>query len=67
MKLALCGNVSKKTKIKSDLLSKNFEDIFQWSQTISENIKVMKNGPDVIRTHDLSISEWFISRTLQPS
>ena len=40
MKLALCGNVSKKTKIKSDLLSKNFEDIFQWSQTISENIKV---------------------------
>ena len=39
MKLALCGNISKKVKIKSDFMSKNFEDIFQWSQTTFENMK----------------------------
>ena len=39
MKLALCGKISKKTKINSDLLSDNFSDILQWSNTISENIK----------------------------
>ncbi len=39
MKLALCGKVSKKTKIDSDLLSEKLDDILQWSQTISENIK----------------------------
>ncbi|MGB0855997.1 MAG: ArsR family transcriptional regulator [Nitrosopumilus sp.] len=39
MKLALCGNIPKKVKIKSDFISKNFEDIFQWSQTTYENMK----------------------------
>ncbi len=39
MKLALCGQISKKTKINSDLLSNNIGDILQWSNTISENIK----------------------------
>ncbi len=39
MKLALCGKVSKKSKIVSDLTSEKIEDILQWSQTISENLK----------------------------
>ena len=39
MKLALCGKISKKTKINSDLLSDNIGDILQWSDTISDNIK----------------------------
>ncbi len=39
MRLALCGNVSKKTKIDSDLFSEKFEDILQWSQTVFENMK----------------------------
>lgn len=39
IKLALCGKVSKKTKINSDLLSDNIGDILQWSNTISQNIK----------------------------
>ena len=39
MKLALCGKVSKKTKIRSDLTSEKIEDILQWSQTVSENQK----------------------------
>jgi hypothetical protein len=39
MRLALCGNISKKTKIDSDLFSEKFEDILQWSQTISENME----------------------------
>lgn len=39
IKLALCGKVSKKTKINSDLLSDDFGDILQWSNTISQNIK----------------------------
>ena len=39
MKLALCGKVSKKTKIQSDLTSEKISDILQWSQTISQNLK----------------------------
>ncbi len=39
MRLALCGKVSKKTKLFSDLASDKIDDILQWSQTISENIK----------------------------
>ncbi len=39
MKLALCGKVSKKSKIVSDLISEKIEDILQWSQTISQNLK----------------------------
>ena len=39
MKLALCGKISKKTKINSDLLSDSLGGILQWSNTISENIK----------------------------
>jgi hypothetical protein len=39
MKLALCGKISKKTKINSDLSSDNLGDILQWSNTISENLK----------------------------
>ncbi len=39
IKLALCGKASKKTKINSDLLSEKLDEILQWSQTISENIK----------------------------
>ena len=39
LKLALCGNISKKSKINSDLLSDNIGDILQWSNTISDNIK----------------------------
>lgn len=39
IKLALCGKISKKTKINSDLLSDNIGDILQWSNTISQNIK----------------------------
>ena len=39
IRLALCGNISKKTKIESDLLSEKFEDILQWSQTVFENMK----------------------------
>lgn len=39
MKLVLCGKVSKKTKILSDLSSEKIEEILQWSQTISQNLK----------------------------
>ncbi len=39
LKLALCGKISKKTKIDSDLFSEKFEDILQWSQTVFENMK----------------------------
>ena len=39
MKLALCGKVSKKSKIHADLISEKIEDILQWSQTISQNLK----------------------------
>jgi len=38
-RLALCGNISKNTKIDSDLFSEKFEDILQWSHTVSENMK----------------------------
>ncbi len=39
MKLALCGKVSKKTKIESDLVSEKIEDILQWSETVFRNQK----------------------------
>ena len=39
MKLILCGRVSKKTKIRSDLASEKIEDVLQWSQTVSQNLK----------------------------
>ena len=39
IKLALCGKISQKTKINSDLLSDNIGDVLQWSNTISQNIK----------------------------
>ena len=39
MKLALCGRVSKKTKIRSDLTSEKIGDILQWSVTVSQNLK----------------------------
>ena len=37
IKLALCGDVGKKTKIHSDLLSSEFADIIQWSETVFES------------------------------
>ena len=39
IRLALCGKVGKKTKIQSDLISEKFEDVLQWSKTISESSK----------------------------
>jgi hypothetical protein len=39
LKLALCGNLPKKSKITSDLLSSEISDILQWSKTISQNLK----------------------------
>lgn len=39
MKLALCGKISKKSKINSDVVSEKIEDILQWSQTVSQNLK----------------------------
>lgn len=36
--LALCGKVGKKTSIKSDLTSENFDSILQWSQTVYERL-----------------------------
>jgi hypothetical protein len=39
IRLALCGKIGKKTKIPSDLLSEKFEDVIQWSETISESLK----------------------------
>ena len=39
MKLVLCGQISKKIKIKSDLISEKIGDILQWSETVSQNIK----------------------------
>ena len=39
IRLALCGKVGKKSKISSDLVSEKFEDILQWSKTISESLK----------------------------
>ena len=39
LKLALCGNLPKKSKIASDLLSSEIGDVLQWSKTISQNLK----------------------------
>ena len=39
MKLVLCGKISKKSKIKSDLASEKIRDVLQWSQTVSQNMK----------------------------
>ena len=39
MKLVLCGKVPKKTKIKAEFISRKFEEVFQWTKTISENLK----------------------------
>ena len=39
MKLILCGKVAKKSKIQSDLASEKLDEIIQWSQTISQNLK----------------------------
>lgn len=39
IRLVLCGKVGKKTKIQSDLISEKFEDVLQWSKTVSENLK----------------------------
>ncbi|MCV0365993.1 MAG: ArsR family transcriptional regulator [Nitrosopumilus sp.] len=39
MKLALCGKISKKSKINSDLVSEKLDDILQWSKTVSQNLK----------------------------
>jgi len=38
VKLVLCGNMPKKSKITSDLLSSEISDILQWSKTISQNL-----------------------------
>jgi hypothetical protein len=38
VKLVLCGNISKKSKITSDLVSSEISDILQWSKTISQNL-----------------------------
>ena len=35
--LALCGKTDKKLTIAADLLSDNFEDIVQWSETVFES------------------------------
>lgn len=39
MKLILCGKISKKSKIKSDMTSEQIPDILQWSQTVSQSLK----------------------------
>ncbi len=39
IRLVLCGKVGKKTKIDSDLISEKFEDVLQWSETVSESSK----------------------------
>jgi hypothetical protein len=39
MKLVLCGKISKKTKINSDLSSEKIGDVLQWSQTVFQNTK----------------------------
>lgn len=39
IRLALCGKVGKKTRIDSDLISEKFEDVLQWSKTVSESLK----------------------------
>ena len=39
IRLALCGKVRKKSKINADLLSEKFEDVLQWSETVSQSSK----------------------------
>jgi len=39
MKLVLCGKISKKNKINSDLATKKIGDILQWSQTVFQHTK----------------------------
>jgi hypothetical protein len=39
IRLVLCGNVGKKTKIDSDLISEKFEDVIQWPKTVYESSK----------------------------
>jgi len=39
IKLVLCGTISKKTKINSDLISTSVSDIVQWSQSTYENFE----------------------------
>ena len=39
MKLTLCAKTSKKSKINADLISENFDDILQWSNTTFQNLK----------------------------
>lgn len=39
MRLILCGKISKKSKIKSDMASDKIPDILQWSQTVSQNLE----------------------------
>ena len=39
MKLVLCGETDKKSKIECDLQTENFEDAIQWSENVYENSK----------------------------
>ncbi len=39
IKLVLCGRIGKKTKINSDFVSTNVDDIIQWSQSTYENLE----------------------------
>ena len=39
VRLVLCGKISKKSQIVSDLTSDKIEDVLQWSRTVSENLK----------------------------
>lgn len=39
IKLVLCGRIGKKTKINSDFISTNVDDIIQWSQSTYENLE----------------------------
>ena len=36
IRLVLCGKLGKKSKINADLLSEKFEDVLQWSETVSK-------------------------------
>ena len=39
IRLALCGKVGKKSKIKSDFISEKFEDLLQWSKMVYQSPK----------------------------
>lgn len=39
LKIVLCGKVAKKTKIESDFISAKFDEIIQWSKTISAGLE----------------------------